>query len=43
MIEGELAALKLNFEIMGIDISHQDLRSIAAQLVPLATTMAQKP
>jgi hypothetical protein len=32
-----------NFEIVGVDIRQRELRNIAAEMAPLATTMAAAP
>lgn len=43
LIESELREGGFNFEIIGVDITQRDLRSIAGEMVPLATTMAGAP
>ncbi|MHB0969381.1 MAG: pre-toxin TG domain-containing protein [Thermoanaerobaculia bacterium] len=43
LIERELRDSGFSFEIIGADISQRDLRSIAAELVDLARTMATAP
>ena len=43
LIENELRQGGFSFEILGADISQRDLRSIAGEMVPLATTMAGVP
>jgi len=43
IIERELREAGFNFEIVGVNISQRDLRTIASEMVPLATTMAGRP
>ncbi len=43
LIEPKSREAGFNFEIVGVDISQRDLRSIAGEMVPLATTMAGAP
>ena len=43
IIERELREAQFNFEIVGVDISQRDLRTVASEMVPLATTMAMAP
>ncbi|WP_347888550.1 pre-toxin TG domain-containing protein [Nitrosomonas europaea] len=43
LIERELREGGFSFEIIGADISQRDLRSMASEMVPLATTMAGAP
>lgn len=42
-IERQLRDAGFNFEIVGVDISQRDLRTVAAEMVPLATIMAGIP
>lgn len=43
LIERELSEEGFNFEIIGVDISQRDLKSIAEKLVPIATEMVGAP
>ena len=43
LIERELEASGFSFEIIGVDIGQRDLRTIASEMVSLATTMANAP
>lgn len=43
LIESELRAGGFNFEIIGVDVTQRELKSIAEEMVPLATTMANTP